>query len=96
MKPTQVEIGKAIRMGLAKKGLNQKDLASFLGISTPSVSLWMHGKTTPSYKYLQKMAEYLDIGEDIFPNQERRAKIALEQNMGQLASIISKMNDRMK
>ena len=42
------------------------------------------------------MAEYLDIGEDIFPNQERRAKIALEQNMGQLASIISKMSDRMK
>lgn len=96
MKPTQVEIGKAIRLGLAKKGINQKDLANFLGISTPSVSLWMHGKTTPSYKYLQKMAEYLDIGEDIFPNQERRAKIALERNMGQLVSIIGEITDRMK
>ena len=56
----------------------------------------MHGKTTPSYKYLQKMAEYLDIGEDIFPNQERRAKIALERNMGQLVSIIGEITDRMK
>ena len=44
MKPTQVEIGKAIRLGLAKKGINQKDLANFLGISTPSVSLWMDAR----------------------------------------------------
>lgn len=75
MEKTQTEIGKIIKIGLAKKGLKQKDLAVFLGIKPQSISAWINGKTMPSAKYLLEVTKYLDIGEDVFPGQERKTSL---------------------
>ena len=42
---------------LEVNGLKQKDLAQFLGVSEPSVSAYVSGKTTPSPDKLKKILD---------------------------------------
>ena len=42
---------------LEVNGLKQKDLAQFLGVSEPSVSSYVSGKTTPSPDKLKKIMD---------------------------------------
>ena len=42
---------------LEVNGLKQKDLAQYLGVSEPSVSAYVSGKTTPSPDKLKKIFE---------------------------------------
>lgn len=94
MKTPQNELGKAIRIGLARKGLTQKDLAKYLGISAPSISAWMSGKTMPSAEYLIKLTEYLDISENIFQCREKKTTYLLENNIGKLTTIVDRLERR--
>ena len=46
-----------------KKGIQQKELALELGISSAAVSNWEKGKSDPSGERLKKLAEYFDVDE---------------------------------
>ena len=46
-----------------KKGIQQKELALELGISSAAVSNWEKGKSDPSGKRLKKLAEYFGVDE---------------------------------
>lgn len=50
-----------IRKLLAKRGLNQTDMARDLGIAETTVSSWMLGKRYPGLKSLQKLADYFNV-----------------------------------
>lgn len=91
MRTAQNDISKAIRMGLAKKGLRQKDLASFLGITEAAVSSWMIGKATPSYKYLLKTLEYLDIREEFLAQPEKEKKLSIEKDILALMNLANQI-----
>ena len=46
-----------------KKGIQQKELALELGISSAAVSNWEKGKSDPSGERLKKLAEYFGVDE---------------------------------
>lgn len=46
-----------------KKGIQQKELALELGISSAAVSNWEKGKSDPSGERLKKLAEYFKVDE---------------------------------
>ena len=46
-----------------KKGIQQKELALELGISSAAVSNWELGKSDPSGERLKKLAEYFNVDE---------------------------------
>ena len=47
-----------------KKGIQQKELALELGISSAAVSNWEKGKSDPSGERLDKLAEYFCVDKD--------------------------------
>ena len=48
-----------------KKGIQQKELALELGISSAAVSNWEKGKSDPSGERLKKLAEYFNVDESV-------------------------------
>lgn len=59
-----MEKRKALLKMLIDKGLTQTELAKRVGVSFQSVNHWMTGKSNPSYGYIPKIAEALDITTD--------------------------------
>lgn len=57
-KPSLVAV---IKLRMYEMGLNQKNVATLLGISTPRMSEIMHGKTEPSLSLARQMCLKLNI-----------------------------------
>ena len=56
---------------LQDKGLKQKDLASYLGISQSAIADWKKGKTKSYMRYLPQIASFLNVSiEDIIDTNE--------------------------
>lgn len=55
------DLGTALRGARTAKGITKADMARTLGISSPAISQWESGKTTPSPENLLRVAEVLDI-----------------------------------
>ena len=53
--------GEFLRSLRLKKGLKQKDLASFLGFSVQSVSAWEKGISFPDIRFWKKMCDLYDV-----------------------------------
>lgn len=60
------DLGNIIRIGRAKKGWSQDDLADRLGVHKQSVSRWESGKAVPDGNTLVQIAKVLEIAADIF------------------------------
>lgn len=58
------KLGKEILKNLYKQGKNQKWLANEIGISAPSISAIISGRTNPSQQTLKKISEILKIDID--------------------------------
>lgn len=63
MKP---DLGNIIRIGRAKKGWSQDDLAAFLGVHKQSVSRWEGGRAVPDGNTLVQIIKALDLTADLF------------------------------
>lgn len=46
---------------LAMGGYAQRDLAEYCECATSTVSMWMHGKSYPEAKYLNKIASFFQV-----------------------------------
>ncbi|MBQ8429067.1 MAG: helix-turn-helix domain-containing protein [Clostridia bacterium] len=60
----QKEIFKKIQNTLKETGKTQKDLCSYLQISPQSFSEWKAGRSNSYKKYIDQIAEYLDVSTD--------------------------------
>src|SRR5690625_7403346 len=59
---TQREIfSKNLKKLIEKRGIDQRILADYLGISEMSVSNWVNGNKYPRIGNIQKMADYLGV-----------------------------------
>lgn len=56
-----MNIGKAIKLILDKKGMTQKELATEAKLSQTSISLLMQGHTLPRKDTLESIASVLDV-----------------------------------
>lgn len=56
-----MNLGKAIKLILDKKGFNQKDLAEKSGLSETSISLLMKGHTQPRRETLEAISKVLEV-----------------------------------
>lgn len=54
-----------------KRGMNQKELADILSVSTSAVSKWEHGKNLPDMTMLNKIAEIFQVSCDDLHNPEK-------------------------
>lgn len=66
----QVNIGMAIRKGLLRKGLPQKDLACLMDVSPALVSGWVTGTKIPTGDDLIRIIEILDLVPLLFPKYQ--------------------------
>jgi len=55
------ELGDALREARMARGMKKVDLARQLGVSSPAISQWETGATTPSPENLLKVAESLNV-----------------------------------
>lgn len=62
------EFGKLLTALRKKKGMNQKDLADILSVSTSAVSKWEHGKNLPDMTMLKEIAEIFQVSCDDLHN----------------------------
>lgn len=46
---------------LDEKGLKNSDVSRGTGISNMTLSDWKHGKSTPKYENMKKIAQFLDV-----------------------------------
>lgn len=53
-----------IILTMQEKGIQQKDISDFLGLSRNTVSEWKRGKSESYLKHLPKIADYLDVSVD--------------------------------
>lgn len=56
-----IMLRKAIKEAMEAKGVSQVELASFLGISTPSMSNYLSGKRKISIENIEKALVYLGL-----------------------------------
>ena len=61
-----MNIGKAIKKGLNKKDWSQRKFAKLMGVSPGLVSQWINNKTTPPGDILIKIAQTLEIVNELF------------------------------
>lgn len=69
-KPTAIPLGhywtfgQRLRVAIKRAETSQTELARCLGISQPSLNLWVNDKGMPSSKYLKPLSEALDVSAD--------------------------------
>lgn len=57
-------LGIKIKTLSLEKGVSQKELAEFLGVSRQTLYLWMKGEREPGQEYIEKMSEYFGVSPD--------------------------------
>lgn len=76
-----------------RKGATQKDLADFVGVGVPCVSLWESGKRLINAKYLEKIADFFNVSTDYLMGitpEELKGLTAEEQ---ELVELIKQLNE---
>ena len=69
------DLGRKITDLLYKKNnASQMELAAFVGVSPQAVSQWISGKTKPKGRYLQKIAEFLNVTVDYLLTEDKELK----------------------
>lgn len=51
----------AIKLRMQERGLNQKSLSEYLGVSTSRISEYLNGKSEPTLKIAREISRKLDI-----------------------------------
>lgn len=51
----------AIRLRMQERGLSQKELSKFLGVSSSRISEYLNGKSEPTLKVARKISQKLNI-----------------------------------
>jgi HTH-type transcriptional regulator/antitoxin HigA len=54
-------LAEAIKLRMQERGLSQKTLSEFLGISTSRISEYLNGKSEPTLKVAREISRKLDI-----------------------------------
>lgn len=54
-------LAEAIKLRMQERGLNQKALSEFLGVSTSRISNYLNGKNEPTLKVAREISSKLDI-----------------------------------
>lgn len=60
-----------------KRGMSQKDLSTFLGLSQAAVGNWESGSRTPDIETIIKLAQFFDVTLDDFILRELRPSVPL-------------------
>jgi len=58
-------LSEAIKLRMQEKGLNQKALSEYLGVSTSRISEYLNGKSEPTLKVAREISRKLDIDASI-------------------------------
>lgn len=75
------------------KGATQKELADYVGVKVPCVSLWESGKRQISTEYLSKIATFFNLPIDfIFNNTDEEIEITQKLNT-ELLAIINNLSE---
>lgn len=70
-----------------KKGINQEELADFIGVSKASVSKWERGHSFPEITFLPLLASYFDITIDELMGYEPQMS---KENIRTLLNFLSR------
>jgi HTH-type transcriptional regulator / antitoxin HigA len=54
-------LSEALRMRMKERGLTQKSLSEYLGVSTSRISEYLNGKSEPTLKIAREISRKLDI-----------------------------------
>lgn len=57
LKEINISFPKALRLGMKKAGISQRDLAVIMGVAYPTVNRWVNGKRRPSPEMVLSMVE---------------------------------------
>jgi HTH-type transcriptional regulator/antitoxin HigA len=56
-----MSLAEAIRLRMQERGLSQKSLSEFLGVSSSRISEYLNGKSEPTLKIAREISRKLDI-----------------------------------
>lgn len=97
--------GKKIFVLRQKNGTTQKELADFVGVKTPCLSLWESGQRKISAKHLQKIAQFFNVTVDYLlepytrePNEKEKElieqiKALTEEQCQKLLTMINNIEE---
>src|ERR1700722_245075 len=64
--PTDIHVGKRIRLGRLLRNMNQEALANALGLTVPQVQKYEGGANRVSASHLKQISEILDVPIEFF------------------------------
>ena len=64
-------IGSRVKNLRCMRGLNQSELGSIIGVSKASISGYEHATRNPSYKNLDKLADFFGVTSDFLLGREK-------------------------
>lgn len=73
------------------KKISQKELTDYLGVQNTVFTKWKAGTSTSYYKYMPKIAEFLNVSTDYLLENEQKEK-ALSAETEKALSMFDKLN----
>lgn len=59
-----MKLNEWLKQKVEEKGMTQKELAEYLGVTPSAVSRYLSGKSEPAFKHIKKLAKLFDTPED--------------------------------
>ena len=88
----EINIARAIVRGRRARGITQRELADYMGVSKASVSKWETGQSYPDITFLPKLATYFNISVDeLIGYEPQMTKEEIRQLYHKLSADFSKL-----
>ena len=78
----EIRFEKTLRELMRDKGINQNELADFLGVKRSTITMYVNGKSYPEFRTLIKIAEFFDVSLDYLVTGERVENQTVRQELG--------------
>ena len=89
----EIRFEKTLRELMRDKGINQNELADFLGVKRSTITMYVNGKSYPEFRTLIKIAEFFDVSLDYLVTGERIENQTVRQELGLSETAVENLKD---
>ena len=89
----EIRFEKTLRELMRDKGINQNELADFLGVKRSTITMYVNGKSYPEFRTLIKIAEFFDVSLDYLVTGERVENQTVRQELGLSETAVENLKD---
>ena len=82
---------KNLKMYMERRGINQKELAEAVGVSAPTMNVWVNGKKYPRIDKVEILADFFGILKSDLIEDKTKEHREMQKNNDAIADIILRL-----